>query len=85
MTTEAVELGDIEKGRLYARRVCAECHNITTSDAPSPNSKAPRFRAIANTPGMTVTALTVWSRTPHVSMPNLVIPQDELETCRRTS
>jgi tetratricopeptide (TPR) repeat protein len=79
VTTEAVELGDVEKGRLYARRICADCHNITASDAASPNRKAPRFKAIASTPGMTVTALTVWSRTPHVSMPNLVIPQDELE------
>lgn len=79
VTTEAVELGDVEKGRLYARRICADCHNITASDAASPNRKAPGFKAIANTAGMTVTAITVWSRTPHVTMPNLVIPQDELE------
>lgn len=77
--TEAVELGDVEKGRLYARRVCADCHNVTGTDAPSPNRKAPTFKAIANTSGMTVTAITVWSRTPHISMPNLVIPQDDLE------
>jgi mono/diheme cytochrome c family protein len=79
VTTDAVELGDVEKGRAYARRVCAECHNITGSDAASPNRKAPTFKAVANTPGMTVTALTVWSRSPHVTMPNLVIPQTELE------
>jgi len=79
VTTEAVELGDAEKGRVYARRVCADCHNTTGSDNASPNRKAPTFKSIANTPGMTVTALTVWSRTPHVSMPNLIIPQDELE------
>jgi hypothetical protein len=34
---------------------------------------APTFRAIANTPGMTALALNVFLRTPHRSMPNLVI------------
>ena len=28
---------------------------------------------------MTMTALTVWSRTTHTTMPNLVIPADDLE------
>ncbi len=79
VTTDAVESGDIAKGREYARKMCAECHNVTGSDAKSPNPKSPSFKAIANTPGMTVTALTVWSRSTHVSMPNLIIPQADLD------
>jgi hypothetical protein len=38
---------------------------------------APTFRAIANTPGMTALALTVFLRTPHRSMPNLVIADSD--------
>jgi hypothetical protein len=32
---------------------------------------------IATTPGMTATALEVWFRTPHPSMPNLVLSDNE--------
>ncbi len=69
------------KGKVLrdCRKYFPPLNNITASDAASPNRKAPGFKAIANTAGMTVTAITVWSRTPHVTMPNLVIPQDELE------
>jgi hypothetical protein len=34
---------------------------------------APTFKSIANAPGMTATALTVFLRTPHRNMPNLII------------
>jgi hypothetical protein len=33
---------------------------------------------LANTPGMTVTALTVWSRTTHPTMPNLAIEPTDM-------
>ena len=71
------DIGDTRKGLAYAQRICSACHNVLRSDAASPNKQAPPFRKIANTPGMTVTALTVWSRTTHPTMPNFVIdPQD---------
>jgi hypothetical protein len=38
---------------------------------------APTFRAIANTPGMTALALTVFLRTPHRNMPNLIISDSD--------
>ncbi len=75
---EAQLLGDASKGRNYARRVCAECHAILPSDTVSPNANAPTFKAVANTPGMTATALTAWFRSPHPTMPNLIIdPSDK--------
>ena len=46
---------------------------------PSPNRQAPPFKQIANTPGMSVTALTVWSRTTHPTMPNLVIDPNDMD------
>jgi tetratricopeptide (TPR) repeat protein len=77
--TEAMDIGDARKGLSYARKVCAGCHNVSGSNAPSPNSMAPPFKRIGNTPGMSVTALTVWSRTTHPTMPNLIIEPDDMD------
>ena len=77
--TEAMDIGDARKGLDYAHRVCAACHNVLRSDAPSPNRQAPAFKKIANTPGMSVTALTVWSRSTHPTMPNLIIDPNDMD------
>jgi tetratricopeptide (TPR) repeat protein len=76
---EPVDIGDSRKGRAYAQKACAACHNVRATDADSPNRRAPSFTKIANTPGMTVTALTVWSRTSHPTMPNLIIPPADMD------
>lgn len=74
---DAEDVGDARRGAAYAQKSCSSCHNVSASDAASPNRQAPGFKKIANTPGMTVTALTVWSRTSHPTMPNFVIdPRD---------
>ncbi|MGO8918466.1 MAG: hypothetical protein ACLQJR_21405 [Stellaceae bacterium] len=77
--TEAQERGDARKGLSHARRVCAECHAVLPSETTSPNAKAPTFKAVANTPGMTATALTAWFRTSHPTMPNLIIDPDDMD------
>lgn len=78
------------RGQAYAERVCAACHAVGAGQQISPNTNAPPFQAIANTPGMTATALNAWLHSPHASMPNLVVePNDRadiyayLETLRR--
>ena len=77
---EAVDIGDAGQGGAYAKRVCSGCHNVLgNNDAPSPNTRAPAFRKIANTPGMSITALTVWSRTTHPTMPNLAIETKDMD------
>ena len=76
---DAVDVGDAQKGLAYARRICADCHHVLRSDGQSPNRRAPTFSRIANTPGMSVTALTVWSRTVHPTMPNLVINPSDMD------
>ncbi len=75
----AADVGDAGKGLAYARSVCAACHNVLATDAPSPNLLAPRFKEIADTPGMTITALTVWSRSTHPMMPDLVIAPNDMD------
>jgi mono/diheme cytochrome c family protein len=66
------EIGDPQAGFEYARANCAGCHAL--SQEPTPNPKAPRFRDVANTPGMTPTAIRVWLQNAHhPTMPNIVI------------
>jgi hypothetical protein len=38
---------------------------------------APDFQAIANTPGMTATALRAFLQTPHPKMPNLILTPEQ--------
>ena len=60
---------DPEHGLASAREVCSACHAIQAQQLQSPNGRAPTFLALATTPGMTSTALTVALTTPHAGMP----------------
>lgn len=74
---EAEKYGDPVRGQIYAKETCSECHGLTSADLLSPVAEATHFVTLANTPGMTGTALAVWLQTPHPSMPNFVIePKD---------
>ena len=75
----AQEPGNAGKGHDYARRVCAECHAVERGEARSPQPRARAFQAVAETPGMNGRAIAVWLRTPHPSMPNLVIATRDME------
>jgi mono/diheme cytochrome c family protein len=75
----AQEPGDARKGLSFAQQVCAECHAVLARETVSPLANAPPFEAIANTPGMTAIALTVWFHTSHPTMPNIVIHGDDLD------
>src|SRR5262245_1402995 len=74
---EAQEVGQPSRGRVLALRLCAECHAIQKEYARSPNANAPRFQAIASTPGMTAMALSAALNTSHHSMPNILLAADE--------
>jgi len=76
---EVVDVGDASKGLNFAQNICSACHNVLWTETPSPNERAPPFKRIANTPGMSITALTVWSRTSHPTMPNLVIGPEDMD------
>ena len=79
LCANAQEVGDPRAGLASAREVCASCHAVQAGETRSPNAKAPSFEAIARTPGMTSTALTVALRTSHETMPNLMFEADELQ------
>jgi mono/diheme cytochrome c family protein len=67
----------VDAGYRLAQAVCAECHGIEADDRYSPNMDAPPFHEVANKPGMTISALSVWFRSPHPTMPNFVFSADE--------
>ena len=69
----AEEPGDAKKGAELARSVCAQCHAVGSGQRRSPDPMAPSFESVATTPGMTGTALRVWLRTSHPTMPNFVL------------
>jgi mono/diheme cytochrome c family protein len=75
----AANLGDPQRGLVYAKMACSECHAVEDGEV-SPNTKAPSFGAVADSPGMTERALVVWLQSSHHStMPNLIIAPGDLD------
>jgi len=68
-----------ERGRTVAEASCAECHAVAGGAALSPNANAPTFQSFADRPDMTRTALAILLRTPHHSMPNLIVPAEDVD------
>ena len=78
-SAEAATLGDPKAGKHYAQIQCASCHSVVPSGNTSPVDAATPFQAIADTSGMTRTALIVFFRAPHRTMPNLIIRGDDAD------
>ena len=68
--------GDPQAGYEYAERVCSGCHGISAE--PSPLPRATRFRELSDRPGITGTALRVWMETVHPTMPNIIVPKQDM-------
>ena len=78
LSAGAQHAGDPGAGAAYAKQYCTKCHAIDGTET-SPEPKAPSFRNVANTKGMTATALTVWLTTSHPTMPNIVIEPNDMD------
>ena len=72
------QTADSGAGAAYAQKVCAKCHAIDRTGI-SPELTAPPLKDVANTPGMTETALTVWLRTSHPTMPNIIVEPADMD------
>ncbi|MEJ2517072.1 MAG: cytochrome C [Methyloceanibacter sp.] len=70
--------GDVAAGRAYAEAVCSKCHAVLPGEDLSSEFGATPFQELAETPGMTEYALSVWMQTSHPTMPNIILEQDEL-------
>ena len=71
--------GNIGEGHALGRTVCAECHRVEKGQAATESSPAPAFQAIANDPSATAISLRLFLRTPHRTMPNLVLTETEAD------
>lgn len=69
---------DIEAGAAYAKQVCAACHAVLPNEQVSPLPQARTFQSVADTPGMTELALSVWLQSSHPTMPNIVLEPDDM-------
>lgn len=70
--------GEVTRGRAFAEKVCSSCHAVGPGQTFSPQPGLASFKIIANTPGMTGTALAVWLKTPHKTMPNFILEPQEI-------
>jgi mono/diheme cytochrome c family protein len=70
--------GDATAGQAYAKQVCAACHAVLANQEISPLAQAPTFQKVADTPGMTEMALSVWLQSSHPTMPNIILKPDDL-------
>lgn len=68
-----VETGDATIGFAYAQQTCGSCHAVGAGEMRSPEARARPFDAIANTPGLTRTALNAWLHSSHTNMPDLIV------------
>jgi mono/diheme cytochrome c family protein len=70
--------GDVAAGHAFARDACRPCHMIERErPAPRRIDIGPAFRDVANTPGMTETALRAFLVTSHPKMPNWILTPEE--------
>jgi len=67
--------GDIAAGHSFARATCSACHVVDAEQQRPPRRIVigQGFRSIANTPGLTATALRVVLTTSHPKVPDLII------------
>ena len=71
--------GDVAAGRAFAREACITCHVVDPANAsPRVVAIGPNFQDIANTKGMTATALRVFLTTSHPKMPNLILTPEQI-------
>ncbi|MGC2201003.1 MAG: c-type cytochrome [Stellaceae bacterium] len=69
---------DVAAGHAFAREACNTCHVVEAEPkAPRQIAIGPAFRDIANTSGMTATALQAFLTTSHPKMPNLILTPEE--------
>src|SRR5262245_50008344 len=71
--------GDVAAGHAFAREACITCHVVDPANAsPRVVAIGPALQEIANTKGMTTTALRVYVTTSHPNMPNLILTPEEI-------
>jgi mono/diheme cytochrome c family protein len=76
LETLPVSTGDAAAGKRFAATQCAGCHGVDRGE-PSRNRAAPSFASIADSPGLSATAIRVWLQSPHPTMPNIKLNDED--------
>lgn len=71
-TNARAQDGNAQRGLAYAQQNCSGCHAVMGGQETSVRGIA-TFKQIADVPGMTALALSVWFQSPHPNMPNLIL------------
>jgi len=69
---------DVAHGKTLSEQLCSQCHAIVPGQR-SPNPGAPSFARSAADPSITVYSLRAFLRTPHWTMPNIIVQPDDAE------
>lgn len=69
---------DVVRGKELSTQLCAQCHAIVPGQT-SPNPKAPSFERSAADPSITLYSIRAFLRTPHWTMPNIIVKPDEMD------
>ena len=72
-------LGDVVAGERLAREVCAACHAVEKGDTLVTFEGAPAFQLVANDPSASEVGLRVFLRTPHKTMPDLILTPQQTD------
>jgi mono/diheme cytochrome c family protein len=71
--------GDIAAGHAFTREACKACHDVEPEESSSRMIEiGPAFCDVANTPGMTATAIRVFLTSSHPKMPNFILTPEEI-------
>jgi len=71
--------GDPDAGSRLAHEVCGVCHVVSDEQFVDPDVGAPTFYEVADDPAVTALSLRVFLRTPHATMPDLMLSPDETD------
>jgi cytochrome c len=69
---------DQARGKILAEQQCSYCHAVKWDDL-SPDPGAPSFAEVAAEPSITEYMLRVFLKTPHPTIPNLIISPDDVD------
>ena len=67
-----------QRGEALSQSWCSECHAVKP-DQSSANPAAPRFLDVAAEPSITEYSLRAFLKTPHPTMPNIMIKPDDMD------
>jgi len=78
LNAEQSARADKSTGKVLAEQRCSQCHGVKRGEK-SPYVAVPSFTDVADEPSLTEYTLRVFLKTPHSTMPNLIIKPDEMD------